>query len=325
MSILGIDIGGTKTIVALADSNGNIIHRRRFNTPGKSGPQIVLGQIIVAGRELLNESGASESDIEGIGIACGGPLDPREGRLIFVPNIPGWENLPVAHIFSEEFKAPAWLENDATAAGFAEAVFGAGKGVKYLAYFTISTGIGGAIIIDGKPYRGRGNAAEFGHQKILPNGPLCTCGDHGCLEALASGTSISGNAAEGLKDNPNSLLFQWTQGDRTQITAEMVNRAAVEGDSYASGIWDTAMGYLGIGVANVVNILNPEMVVLGGGVTCAGDRLLNPVRRTVAERAMSQLAQDASVVLAGLGEDSAIYGAITVALEKLGKLCSVIQ
>lgn len=318
MSILGIDIGGTKTIVALAESSGHITSRRRFDTPRYLGPEPVIKRIIDTGRVLLAES--PDTNIEGIGIACGGPLDPEEGRLIFVPNIPGWEDLPIARIFSQQFHAPAWLDNDATAAGFAEAVFGAGKGVSNLAYFTISTGIGGAIIIGGKPYRGGGNAAEFGHQKILPDGPACTCGDLGCLESLASGTSIAREAASGLGDNPNSLLFQWTDGDGTKISAEMVARAAASGDNYSAGVWDTAMGYLGIGVANVVNILNPQMVVLGGGVTRAGDRLLDPVRQVVFQRAMSELAQDASIVLAGLGDDSAIVGAITVALEKLGRV-----
>lgn len=320
MSILGIDIGGTKTIVALADSQGRILVSKRFDTPRDSGPEPVIKRIIGVGREILGETGVGERDIEGIGIACGGPLDPEDGRLIFVPNIPGWEDLPIARIFSEEFKAPAWLDNDATAAGFAEAVFGAGRGVSNLAYFTVSTGIGGAIIIGGRPYRGGGNAAEFGHQKILPDGPACTCGDKGCLEALSSGRSIAREAASGLNSNPTSLLFRWTEGDVSRVTAEMVNRAAAAGDPYAACIWDTAMGHLGIGVSNVVSILNPQMVILGGGVTRAGDRLLEPVREVVVARTMSELARNVSIVLAGLGDNSAIVGAITVALEKVGRV-----
>ncbi len=315
MAILGIDIGGTKSTVGVADSSGKLLSHKTILTPNVLGPTINLGMILPVACDVIEESGAS---VSAIGIGCGGPLDRKSGTLHKISNLPGWEGLCLTEIFSEEFGAPAYLDNDATAAAIGEAMFGAGRGVDCFAYLTISTGIGGGIIIDGKPYRGCGeNAGEFGHAKIMPEGPLCNCGDHGCLESLASGTSIARIAREGLANGARSVLDEWVSS-RDEVTAELVAKAAAECDPFAAGVWSQAMYHLGIGVANVVNVLNPRLVILGGGVTRAGDMLFAPVREVVSERAMEALAADVEIVPAANGDLVGLMGAFAVAMEGTG-------
>lgn len=311
MSVLGVDIGGTKTIVAVADDRG-IIAQERIDTPREQGPPVVLSAIERAVRCLLTRH---ESRITSVGIGCGGPLDRERGIVHVAPNLPGWENLDLAGYFGKAFGAPVFLDNDVNLMALGEAREGAGVGIDHLAYFNIGTGIGGGIVIGGKLYRGCGNAAEFGHQIILPDGPMCLCGKRGCLESLASGTSIARRAKERLADHPDSAILSLA-GSMENVTARVVAQAALEGDDLARRIWLETGEYLGIGVANVINILNPRMVVLGGGVVEAGDLLLDPVRRTVRERAMTQLANDAQIVRGALGEQAGIIGAIHLALER---------
>ena len=316
MSILGIDIGGTKSIVGVADSSGKLLAHKRILTPSVLGPDINIGMILPAAYEVIAEARAK---IKAIGIGCGGPLDRKTGTLHAVANLPGWEGICLTELFAEEFDAPAYLDNDATAAAMGEAMFGAGKGVDHFAYFTISTGIGGGIIIGGKPYRGCGeNAGEFGHAKILPDGPPCNCGDHGCLESLASGTAIARIAREGLEANPESALHTLASSP-DRVTAELVAQAAAEGDEYAARVWSEAMYNLGLGVANVVNVLNPRLVILGGGVTRAGEMLFGPVREVVRQRAMKSLAADVEIVPAANGDMVGIMGAFAVAMESCGR------
>ena len=315
MGILGIDIGGTKTIVGVADSQGHLIASKRIDTPGSMGPTRALSAIETAAREVIDLAGTT---VESIGIACGGPLDRESGVLDAVPNLPGWKGTCVTEVFSDEFRVPAYLDNDSTAAALGEYMFGAGRGYTDLVYMNCSTGIGGGIIIDGKPYRGHnGNAGEFGHQKIKPEGPACPCGDRGCLESLASGTAIAKVAREGLAVALDSLLWQ-SVSSPDDVTAELVAEAAAAGDEFASGIWYEAMYNFGLGLANVVNVLNPHLVVLAGGVIKAGDLVFEPVKRVVAERAMEQLAEVVEIVPAANGDLMGLMGAFALAIEQSG-------
>lgn len=289
------------------------IPMKRIETPGSMGPQRAIEAIKAAAREVVDRAGVR---IDAIGIGCGGPMDRKAGLLHDVPNLPGWRGLCLTEIFGSEFGAPAYLDNDATAAAIGEGMFGAGKGVDDFVYFTVSTGIGGGIIAGGRPYRGFGdNAAEFGHMKVKPEGPPCPCGDSGCLEALASGTSIARMARERLEDRPKTKLWGWIRKPE-DVTAEMVARAAEHGDVFSSTIWNAAMYALGLGVANVVNCLNPRLVILGGGVIRAGNLLFEPVRRVVNERAMKPLAADVDVVPAANGDLVGLMGAIALAIDE---------
>ncbi|OFX16462.1 MAG: hypothetical protein A2Z18_07670 [Armatimonadetes bacterium RBG_16_58_9] len=313
LHILGIDIGGTKTIVGVGDRRGNILASRRIDTPGSMGPERALAAIKTAAREVIDQVGG---EVGSIGIACGGPLDRETGILDAVPNLPGWKGISLTKEFSDEFGLPACVDNDATAAALGEYMFGAGRGCSDMVYMNCSTGIGGGIIIGGKPYRGcNGNAGEFGHQKISPDGPPCPCGDRGCLEAFASGTSIARFAREGLAQAPGSLLWKWVSTP-DDVTAELVAKATAEGDEFASGIWYEAMRNYGIGVANVVNALNPRLVVLAGGVTKAGDLMFEPVRKVVAERAMRLLAEAVEIVPAANGDMMGLMGAFALSIEQ---------
>ena len=314
MRVLGIDIGGTKTIVGVADQSGSILAHQRIETLGSLGP----GRAISAIKSACHDVIAAAGSIELIGIACGGPLDRRAGTILTVPNLPGWDNMPLVEIFSTEFGAPAFVDNDAAAAALGELDYDAGRGLANFVYFTVSTGIGGGIVIDGRIYRGHsGNAAEFGHQKILPDGPRCTCGDRGCLESLASGTSIARIAREALSNDTQTIIRDWISLPE-QITCELVARAAAAGDSFASGVWYQAMEHLGLGVSNVVNVLNPEAVIIGGGVSKAGDLLFDPVRKVVLERSMKPLGEDAAVVPAENGDLTGLFGAFALAFHEGG-------
>lgn len=318
MSLIGIDIGGTKTIVGLADEHGNLIDKKRLSTVLNLGREQVIDSIKAACWGLLRDYHMSVEDVNGIGVCCGGPVDRERGILLTSPNMPGWDNVPVAKIFTEEFNAPTWIDNDATSATLAELVFGAGMNARNFVYFTVSTGIGGGVVIDRKVYHGStGNAGEFGHQVVLPDGPTCTCGGNGCLESISSGTSIAKRARRECLDWPSTTLLRWVDGDPTMVTAEHVARGAAEGDEFSSYIWNQAMDYLGIGIANVVNILNPELVVIGGGVTKAGELLFEPVRQILEKRVLTGLAKIVSVVPAALGDDVCVVGAIVNAMERL--------
>lgn len=312
MIVLGIDIGGTKTIVAVADDDGRIIAQERIDTPREEGPSAVLSAIEQSVRALLTHYALH---ITSVGIGCGGPLDRERGIILTAPNLPGWEGLNLAEYFRNAFGAPVVIDNDVNLMALAEARDGAGIGVDHIAYFNIGTGVGGGIVIGGKLYRGCGNAAEFGHQIILPDGPQCLCGKRGCLESLVSGTSIARRAKEYLADHPRSSILKLA-GSLDAVTAEVIARAAFDGDDLARRIWLETGQYLGLGVANVINILNPRMVIVGGGVAEVRDLLLDPVRRTVRERAMTQLADDVRIVPGILGDQAGIIGAVRLAIEQ---------
>lgn len=317
MPFLGIDIGGTKTIVAVADEKGGMIAQERINTPRERGPEAVLSEIVSAAKLLLCRANLSAIDIKAIGVGCGGPLEREKGIIVTAPNLSGWENLAIAEYFTNMLSAPTYIDNDVNLAALGEARRGHGVGRDPLAYFNIGTGIGGGIIIDGQLYRGCGNAGEFGHQIILPDGPDCLCGRRGCLEALASGTSIARRAREYLASVPESAILRYAGGIES-VSAEHIALAARDGDPLALQIWQETGEYVGLGVANVVNILHPRLVVVGGGVVKVGDILLEPIRRTLLDRAMVELVRDVELLPSLLGDQAGIIGAIYLAMESVG-------
>ncbi|MGC8862130.1 MAG: ROK family protein [Armatimonadota bacterium] len=314
MNILGFDIGGTKSIVGVADESGRVLAMRRLETRGALGANQALERMKAAAREALEEAGVT---VDLIGIGCGGPLDRASGTLHTVPNLPGWEGVCLTREFGDEFGVQAFLENDANAAAMGEHLFGAGRGVDDFVFLIVGTGIGGGIIANGRIYRGYGdNAGEIGHHKIALDGPPCPCGDRGCLESFASGTSIARIACERLPNQPHTIIRGWISSPE-DVTAEMVARGAREGDEFCLAVWTECMRNLGIGVANIVNILNPKLVILGGGVTKAGDMLFEPVRRVAMERAMPALAAGVEIVPAANGELMGLMGAFAVAIDNV--------
>jgi glucokinase len=298
--VLGLDIGGTKLAVGVVDARGSVLSFLRAPTADR-GPDETLAHLFDLGRRAVNEAGV---EVAAVGIGCGGPLDSEHGILIAPLHLPGWRDVPVTALASEAFGRPAFLENDATAAAAAEHRFGAGVGTRHMVYLTISTGVGGGGIVDGHLYRGaEGNGSEFGHVTVDWHGRTCRgCGRKGCLEAYVSGTSISERAAEaGLPD----------------LTASQVAERAAGGDAVAAAVWDETIEALACGLTSIVNLLEPELVVIGGGVSNTGEALLTPVRERVRAEAMTPAGRKVNIVRAAFGDQVGVVGAATIALERV--------
>ncbi|MFC1631037.1 ROK family protein [Candidatus Omnitrophota bacterium] len=307
--IIGIDIGGTKTSVSLGNPSGEILVRRVY--PTTSFPA-TLGEAKRIIRTFLNEYDRGLKKTKGIGISCAGPLDLKKGTVVSPPNMPSWRNVALRQTLARSFPLPVFMDNDANCAAKAEKMFGAGKNVDNLFYYTVSTGIGGGIIIAGKIYHGvTVDAGEIGHTILLPEGPKCGCGKRGCLEALASGTAIARIARE--KATKKSLILK-IAGQKKNINAVHVAQAARRGDRLAQTIFDQASFYLAISVANVIQVLNPEMIVIGGGVSKVGSLLFTPLKRYVAKFSWARPRNKCKIVPAALKDKVGDLGAISLVL-----------
>ena len=313
--VLALDVGGTKLAAGVVARDGTVRSRRVAPSRVEDGPQTMIARHLEMGREAVEESGVPWAEIRAVGIACGGPLDPVAGIIQSPLSLPGWDDLPLVSIVSDALDRPAIVDNDATAGALAEWWYGAGRdrGLDHLVYLTISTGIGGGLVLGGRVYRGAAwNAGELGHLTVDFRGRRCACGRRGCLEAYASGTNIAARAREALAASaePSSLR------DVADVTARDVSAAAAAGDALAGRIWDETVAMLASGVANILDVFNPQLVVLGGGVTRAGSQLLRPLREASLEMAMPPAARAADIVLAGLGDDVGIVGAAAIAFER---------
>lgn len=311
--LLGVDIGGTKCAVSLGTPDGTIEDRLEMPTEPQTGPDAIMARLTSLARELAV---SASGPIGAVGISCGGPLDTKTGMIHSPPNLPGWEAVPVRRLFEDVFPGvPVFVENDANATALAEWRWGAGVGTRNMVYLTQGTGIGGGLILDGRLYRGTNDlAGEVGHQTILPEGPLCGCGKRGCLEALASGPSIARLARESLHYRRGRRLVEIAGGRPGEITARHIIEAAREGDAFSRSILEEAGTYLGIGLANIIQILNPERIVLGTIAVHAGDLILEPARRTVAERAWERSRSVCAIVPAALGDRAQDLAAIAIGL-----------
>ncbi|WP_309127247.1 ROK family protein [Microbacterium sp.] len=307
--VLALDIGGTKLAVAVVTSDGRSHGLLTEPTDKHRGPDAVIAHLFDMGRRSIRTAGLGEPTA--VGISCGGPLDADAGVLTNPLHLPGWIDVPIVAMASEAFGVPAVVENDATAAVLGEHRFGAARGAGIALYLTLSTGVGGGSVIDGRLHRGAaGNGGEFGHLTVRPGGRLCECGRRGCLEAYASGTNIAARANELIAagDQPSVLR------DLPEVRAEHVSRAASDGDPLATQVWHETTALLGQAVTDLVNVFEPHVVILGGGVTRSGAMLLDPVREIVRTTAMPPAAR-AQVSLAGLGDEVCVIGAGALALD----------
>lgn len=313
--VVGVDLGGTKIAAASADFDGNLMHTLATSTPsgGRGG---VLEAIFAAIREVVEGTGAPMSRVASIGMASAGPLDAEQGMVLEAPNIEDWENVPVAAILGEEFRVPVALQRDANAAALAERQWGGGRDVDDMVYVTVSTGIGGGLILGGKLYTGAGGTAgELGHTTIDVDGPVCYRGHRGCVEAMASGTAIARMARERLAAGQESWLRSL---DPARISAKDVKEGAIEDDRMCLEIFREAGKSLGIAVANLANLLNPELVLLGGGVVQPPDFMMGAVREVVRERAFERPAEILRIEYAELGREVTLRGAVLMGLEACG-------
>ena len=312
--ILGIDIGGTKLAVGVATADGMLRSERRRPSRAEEGPDAVIDRVLEMAHEAASDAGCEIDDLAAVGIGCGGPLDPWRGMVLNALNNPGWVDIPLRDRIGGALGRPTFLDNDANAASLGEHRFGAGRGVDDMVYLTVSTGVGGGVIAGGRPVRGaNGNAAELGHLTVDAHGRPCHCGSVGCLEAYASGTNIARRARETLASDDRPSRLRDVDPDR--LTSADVSAAADGGDEVAAAIWDESVTLLAAGVASIIHAFNPSLVVVGGGVTNAGDLLFEPLRRAVAERTMPWLHDAVTLVPAALGDRAGILGAVAVALD----------
>lgn len=320
MYAIGVDLGGTKILTALVDGAGRVMQRHRVPTP-REGPAAVVEVIAGTVDAVLQGTALGRPEMAGIGVGSPGPLDPRTGIVFEPPNLPGWRDVPLAQMLSDRLGMVTHIEHDANAAALAEWWIGAGRGIRDLVYMTISTGIGGGIILGDVLLQGvSGTAGEVGHTTIDVNGPRCGCGRPGHLEAMASGPAIARMAAEASGTGRRTAVLAMAGGDPSRITAEMVEEAARQGDAVARDVLARAGFYIGVGVANLLNLLNPRRVIIGGGVSKAGELLFGPIRRTVSDLAFEHPARDAEVVPAALGDDVGAIGAAAVVFARSGRL-----
>lgn len=316
--VLGVDIGGTKIATVLASRCGEILHKVSLPTEADRGPDFGVARLTSMLRQNLAETGTLQHEIAGIGVACGSPMDAKRGIILGPPNLPRWNPVPIKEILETEFALFTALENDANAGALAEWLFGAGRGKRCIVYMTMGTGIGGGLILDGRLYRGaNGNAGEVGHMRVVRrDGPMCGCGKRGCLEAFCSGPSIARRTREALAGIEGSAILEMADS-LENVSAEHLFAAARQGDPLALQLVDETAHYLGIGLANVVQALNPELIVLGTIATQQGDFLLDRVRRVVREETWPQMSDVVEILPSPLGSQVGDYGAISVILQHL--------
>ena len=309
-AILGVDIGGTKLAVAIEVAGERRL--RKEPIPGDGSPERVIDRII----ELTDEL-RGEAVLRAAGISIGGPLDHRTGHVINFPHLPGWTDIPLATILADRLQIPTALDNDANLGALAEYHHAVANNLSDpdlpFVYLTLSTGIGGGVIVDGKLLHGvRTGAGELGHITVAPDGPLCPCGNRGCLERMASGTHIAGRARQMAGADPAGAAWMIGEagGEVDQITAKRVVAGYRAGDPLATMIWLEAIESLAIGLGSIIHVLAPGTIILGGGLSLAADALLDPLRDALKKYVFYVRLDMIEVRTAGLGHDSALVGAL---------------
>jgi glucokinase len=288
------------------DLDLNILERVEQPTHAELGSDAVLERLYQTARQVLPKP---PDTLVGIGVALPGPVDMDNGILIAPPNLP-LKDCPVAHLIEQAVGGPVFIGNDADLAGLAEHRMGAGRGTKNMIYITVSTGVGGGIILDGKIYNGRGQGGEIGHMIVWPDGPMCGCGKQGHLEAFSSGTGIARAARERLTAGETSSITNLVGGDLSQVTAKIVGQAAASGDALARDIITDAGHYLGVNIASLMMLLNPDMFVVGGGVSKLGSMLFDPMHEAIQRYTMHPgYWKNVPIVHAKLGDDVVLTGA----------------
>lgn len=311
---VGLDVGGTKILAVRVARDGAIVARAEAPTPADDERATLASMVEAAGSIMTPE-------VLAVGVGAAGMVDVASGMLRYAPNL-AWRDLAIAEHMRTALGVPCQLDNDANVAAYGEFRFGAGRGYRHVLLVALGTGIGGGIIIDGRLFRGaHGFAAEIGHVVVEPNGPRCGCGNRGCWEQVASGNTIGRLGREEVLRDPTCALAERAGGDPEAVTGALVTRAAHEGDPTAVRIVAEVGTRLGIGIAGLVNVLDPQIVVVGGGAVRAGELLLEPARASFAETVEGgDRRPTVPLVAAELGPDAGAVGAATLALEELGRL-----
>lgn len=319
--IIGIDLGGTNLKAALFDSSFNLLHETSVPTEAAQGPEHVLARIKHSTGNLLSVGGIEASELRCIGLGIPGLLDPVEGLSIFSPNFPGWEQIHVAKVMRSHFDVPVFIDNDVRTHLHAEWRLGAGAGLRNVMLVAIGTGVGSGIVVDGRMlYGATSSVGEIGHINMFREGRPCRCGSSGCLSRYVCASGMVNTVIEKLQAGGHSVMEQWVEGDPAQIKTHMISDAYDLGDQVAIEVMKETGTLLGYGLASVINLLNPEMLIVGGGVAQAGERLLGPVRETALGHAMKLHGSTCRIVQAKFGSRAGMIGAAVYAADRLAAL-----
>ena len=314
--VVGMDLGGTKILAAVVNTDGRIVAEAKVKTRPEKGPDAVIERMAEAAQEAVHRLKLDWDAICGVGVGAPGPVDPDAGVVHFSPNLPGWEEVPLASKLGASLGVPVFLENDVNLGTLGEYMLGAGQGTRDMVGIFVGTGVGGGLIIDGKLHSGyRHAAAEIGHMILLADGPVCGCGKRGCAEALASRTAIERDIMSGVAAGRKSLIPELTGGDPQQLTSGVLAQAMRDGDPLVLEVMARTQWYLGLLAASIVNLIDPEMIIFGGGLLEAlGEEFLAPIRVTARQYFLQQAnADQVRIVAAKLGDNAGVLGAAALA------------
>jgi len=319
---IGIDIGGTNTKVGVVVDQGTILHRLTFPTEEHLGGEQLLGKMVRATEDCLTSGVTERREFVGVGIGSPGIIDPVQGVVSDCPGkIPGWTGTPVCWELSEAVGLPAWMDNDVKIIGLGEGWLGAAKDARHFLVFALGTGIGGAVIIDGRLYQGAHyNAGVFGHVIVEPSGHECICGNRGCIEAYASSRSVAARAVDHILRGVETSIKDAVAGDLNRVDARVVAEAAEAGDRIAQDVLREAAHYLATAIISAVHILDPQLIVIGGGVARAEKYFIEEVRALVQKYAWLPPGAEVDVVAAELGDDAGILGGAKLAFDRASDL-----
>ncbi len=317
---IGIDVGGTKIATGVMDRDGRILGRHISRCHAGCEPPVVIDAVLESAHAALERAGMAMSKMAGAGVGTAGHVCFERGLVLTNSNLPGWEGFPLRKLLEERLGLPVWLDNDANCATWGEYQFGAGRGARNLCYITFSTGCGAGFVLDNRLYRGStGTAGEIGHVVVDPDGPLCECGKRGCLMSYACGMALSRMAREHTEAGETILLSQFYTSPDCCISGEQIAIAARQGDRLANELLETAGRYFGIGLSTIVQIINPDRIVIGGGLIRIGAPLLDPCMKALNENIHPVLVDSAQIVFSQLGDDAGVLGAGALVWENHGE------
>lgn len=315
--IIGVDLGGTNVKTALVHRDGTLVAKDSRPTEAAGGPEAVMAKMVESIDAVLHGTGVQKSDVLTMGIGAPGPMNWQTGVVYSPPNLPGWKDVPLAELMEQRTGIKTYVDNDANVACFGEFWSGVGRGVDSMCLLTLGTGVGGGIVVFGRLLRGiDGTAAEIGHLNVCRDGRQCNCGARGCLETYASVSGMVRTAVEGIEVGAKTILKEMCGGDLSKLTGKMISEAIEQGDEYAEWVMGETGAWLGTGIGSLINLLNPEKVVLAGGMIAAGDVLFDAVRETARAQSFDVPGDRAQIVPAGLGADAGVIGAAGCALKR---------
>lgn len=316
--VIGVDLGGTNVRAAVVSRTGEIVGEGRTDSKAMEGLETTIVQIVQAIRMAVADASVAMCDVAGVGMGVPGTHRSEEGIVVWSPNFKDWNNVQLLAPIVEEVGVPAYMGNDANVAALGEYAFGAGRGAKIMVMFTLGTGIGSGLVINGRNFVGvTETAPEMGHHIILADGPRCSCGRYGCVESLCRRDAIIDRAARKAHQGRHTSLIEKSGHDLRYITPAMIAEAASEGDPVSIETLNEVGYYMGIAVANAINILNPDKVVIGGGIAQAGDLIFGPIRRSVEVNALYAPLQVCQILPAELGDDAGVLGGAAMVLQKM--------